>query len=315
MAVSKEKKPKRKRASFSPLKTNHVADDVKKEETKEEIKKDVFAQPEATDDKPEETKPEEETKAPEEESTPEESTDTKDTTPLMVVEEANEEKKESAKVLEIPEEEPEAEPVATEEVASEEESESEPKSEPEKEAESKSAIADFAPLESQDGTDIDQIEKSSKKNIVILILVAVVSFLLGLGVAFGVGTLVVRQQGGNKTTEPTPLPDISPEPTPTPEPEVSRSDVTLKILNGSGVKGAAAKAQDFFEGLGYTVDSIGNADASDYETSELSVKKDTDQAIIQRLLDDIGDTYSMLDPTTDLDADADVTAQFIIGKE
>ncbi len=51
-----------------------------------------------------------------------------------------------------------------------------------------------------------------------------------------------------------------------PKPVLNRSDLKIRVENGTGVSGLAAKTQDYLKGLGYNVVSIGTADA---------VRKDT----------------------------------------
>jgi hypothetical protein len=63
------------------------------------------------------------------------------------------------------------------------------------------------------------------------------------------------------------------ETTPTPgEQSVDRATIKIKVLNGSGVSGAASKAKALLEGLGYAGVLTGNADRDDYEKTQISVK-------------------------------------------
>jgi len=54
------------------------------------------------------------------------------------------------------------------------------------------------------------------------------------------------------------------EPTPsvTEVPVLKKADLKIKVLNGSGTSGVAAKGRDFLNGLGYKVTEIGNADTN-----------------------------------------------------
>lgn len=47
-------------------------------------------------------------------------------------------------------------------------------------------------------------------------------------------------------------------PTATPTPIVNRSDLTIRVLNGSGKRGAAGELAKYVEGLGYSVSLTGN---------------------------------------------------------
>lgn len=47
-------------------------------------------------------------------------------------------------------------------------------------------------------------------------------------------------------------------PSPTPAPVLNRGDLTIRVLNGSGKRGAAGELAKFLEGLGYSVSLTGN---------------------------------------------------------
>ena len=70
-----------------------------------------------------------------------------------------------------------------------------------------------------------------------------------------------------------PTVEPSPTPTPTPTPVPSRKDLKVKVLNGNGAVGGAAKGKEFLTNLGYTVTGVGNADRYDYTTTEIQLKE------------------------------------------
>ena len=105
---------------------------------------------------------------------------------------------------------------------------------------------------------------------------------------------------------PTPEPTAIPEPTLTPAPSI-----VLEVLNGSGVAGAAADTQTKLEELGYTIDSIGNADKSDYETTEVIVASGFTRT--QELLDGLIAEFGEATTSGELAEDATVDAQIILG--
>jgi LCP family protein required for cell wall assembly len=59
------------------------------------------------------------------------------------------------------------------------------------------------------------------------------------------------------------------EPTPAAPATVAPSEVSVEVFNGSGTPGLAASAAAELEAGGYTVTSTGNADNTDYETTEV----------------------------------------------
>ncbi|MFA6249914.1 MAG: LytR C-terminal domain-containing protein [Candidatus Shapirobacteria bacterium] len=69
-------------------------------------------------------------------------------------------------------------------------------------------------------------------------------------------------------TNPTPLP-----PSPTVRP-FNRSLISIKILNGSGIPGAAGKVSPKIQALGYADVTTGNADNSDYPITKITIKSD-----------------------------------------
>jgi LCP family protein required for cell wall assembly len=54
-----------------------------------------------------------------------------------------------------------------------------------------------------------------------------------------------------------------------PELDVQPQDITVKVLNGSGVAGRAAEVAAALEAQGFTVTSVGDADRSDYAATEI----------------------------------------------
>lgn len=79
---------------------------------------------------------------------------------------------------------------------------------------------------------------------------------------------------------PTPIP-----PTPTPTPSISREEINVKVLNGSGIRGKASEVKEFLNEKGYVEILTGNADSFDYETTVVQIKDDAE--IRQMISDDI----------------------------
>jgi len=293
MTIKKETFKKKRRASFSSL--------MKKTEEKEnkdavpayeEVNEDQTSEHSKAPEKLQEEIIEHVEKKKKEEK--KEASDAFRSAPLMVVEKETVEKQEKKEQVEDKSKEIKKEPKDTIE----------------------QKIADFAPLESQPQADVDEVEQAPRKSILILIIIAIISFIFGLLVALGVGKVMQMQQSSQTpeaTEAPTSKPTISV--TPSPEPTVSREDIILEVLNGSGIRGAASQARNFLEELGYTVNSVGNADKSSYSESQLIVNEDMDEAIIELLLNDIGDEYTVATPSSELEEDVEVTARFIVGKE
>ncbi len=143
-----------------------------------------------------------------------------------------------------------------------------------------------------------------------LIFLVVVAILLGVGAA---GFMFMR--GSSKSTAntdntPTSTPFVE-EPMPTEAPMVNKSDLKVKILNGSGVVGEAGKVQKILEGADFTVDSTGNADAYDHKTTEIQAKSSVSTEITDELTDLLKVDYTP--EVTSLADDEDVDIIIVVG--
>jgi len=101
--------------------------------------------------------------------------------------------------------------------------------------------------------------------------------------------------------------------TPSPTPSIERSDLTVQVLNGSGVSGAAGVAKDYLEGLGYEDVETGNASLYDYEETEVSIKEDVEE-YLDMIIEDLSDEYEVATDSGVLDEDGDFDVEIIIGK-
>jgi len=111
------------------------------------------------------------------------------------------------------------------------------------------------------------------------------------------------------TSEETADTETVAEPEATPLP---RSEITLEILNGSGIAGLAGKYKSTFEDLGYTVDSVGNAD-EDVVGSKLYIDSDIDESLLTNLLEDVKSELDIENITGT--KDLDTAAQIVLGSE
>ena len=101
--------------------------------------------------------------------------------------------------------------------------------------------------------------------------------------------------------------------TPTPAPELvqlEREEITLEILNGSGVAGAAGDAAEIFEALGYLDVETGNGD--DTVGNELHVNPEFED-IIDVLLEDVESELDVSSIAGELE-DSDYAARIILGE-
>lgn len=144
-----------------------------------------------------------------------------------------------------------------------------------------------------------------------------VGAMLGIALAVGV-SLIFLVRGPSRISlfapSPTPTPTETPAPTPLPASAVNRKDLNVSVVNGGGTPGAGNKMKAFLENKGYTVSSVGNADAYTYTETEIHVKKGQ-EAFVSLLKDDLKTDYTLASSTGAIDDSAAYDAQVIVGKE
>ena len=81
--------------------------------------------------------------------------------------------------------------------------------------------------------------------------------------------------------------------------ELKRDTLKIQVLNGSGVSGAAGKAQTYLEGLGYKDVVTGNAISSDFTETEISIKN-ASKEYLDLLTTDLSKNYKVATGTSTL---------------
>lgn len=172
--------------------------------------------------------------------------------------------------------------------------------------------------------------KEEKKNpVLFFMIVAAVSFVLGLAVMAGLSyvfkdikavpvlsTLLnkpkptVASQKEVAATNKTEVVEPTIEPSPTPA-KVDLSQYTVKVLNGSGVSGEAARVKTKLTAAGFNVISTGNADASNYTKTEITIKKTVSKDALAKLQTELEKTYKVSTATATSTQTADIVV--IIG--
>lgn len=146
------------------------------------------------------------------------------------------------------------------------------------------------------------------------LLVGISAFSLIIGIAGWVLYFSTTSQinifGGSNAPEPTTLPAalaISPTPTTT-----SKAAIPLEVLNGSGVSGLAGKTADTLEGMGYTILKTGNADNSNYKTTEIYTNPEFTDT--KAFLEDLEEEFGSATVSGSL-KDSTASARIIVGKD
>lgn len=151
--------------------------------------------------------------------------------------------------------------------------------------------------------------KSNKgKNIllfaVVFLLVAIVSALFYF---FATGSLKFEKP----VEEPKVTPTESPSPTPTPA-EFDRAELSVQVLNGSGVSGAAGSMETYLTDLGYENIEVGNADNSDYQDITIQIKEEFED-LAELIDEDLAGEYSVNEDYELLDEDSEYDVVIIVG--
>lgn len=151
---------------------------------------------------------------------------------------------------------------------------------------------------------------TSKKHLLVLVV-------LGILVIAGTVYTLKSQFGSSAEASPSPSPmsvvAASPEPTATPAPELTRSDYTIRILNGTSTSGLAGKASGTMKEKGYEVERTGNATNSAFTQTQVRVKDGQDN-LLQTLIKDLAPDFSAIAGPKLSNSDAS-DAEIILGTE
>lgn len=176
-------------------------------------------------------------------------------------------------------------------------------------------------------------EKPKTSSRILFIILAVI--LIGLAIFGATRFFGTQQEKEEIAPTPTPTQEVLPTDTPTPEASptdevtktptpkptsnpvdkgtgLDRSKLTIQILNGSGVAGAASKIAELLRGLGYKISSTGNADSFDYIDTSIQVKS-ANSSYLTLLKSDLQGSYTIGSTSATL-ATGSADAIVIVGK-
>jgi len=153
-----------------------------------------------------------------------------------------------------------------------------------------------------------------KKELLIFLSSFIVSFIVfvflsKLKLNFNFGLTQTQPKPTSKITQAKPLPKS----TATPTPIVNKTELKIKILNGSGTPGKANEVKNLLKEKGYQEILTDNADSFDYEQTQLQVKKSISLATTT-IKNDLKDNVSSFKETT-LDEDEAADIVIIIGTD
>jgi hypothetical protein len=183
------------------------------------------------------------------------------------------------------------------------------------ESKPKQVVEELFSKPSTDG--IMEISINRRKSRPKLMLWAIVVVVAAIVVGISLITFSTRKsasQSGSSQTKPTPQTSVAPSPTTAPI-TLNREDITIQVLNGGGVAGAATKMKNLLTDKGYKVEGVGNTSEYNYEQTEIKVKADKEGAL-NLLKKDLSGSYTISSSSSStLSADSEYDAQVVVGKE
>lgn len=119
-------------------------------------------------------------------------------------------------------------------------------------------------------------------------LMFVIGLLAGGLVTGGVFGLIIKpktvenQPKTNEAITPAPIVEVTPEVTEEPE-KADYSQLTVKVLNGSGVDGAAATVKDLIKEIVFKSVQTGNASVSNQKETIIQIKENVPAGVFEKL--------------------------------
>ncbi len=175
------------------------------------------------------------------------------------------------------------------------------------------------------------VKTSQSNSRIIIIFVSIIILVLLIGaVLYFIGLQSKKKQPSSQVAivHPTPTvtqtpvatttatlsttPSLSPNPTKE-SGALDRSALTVSVLNGSGVKGAANSVSSTLKELGYDVQTVGNADSFTYTNIVIKVKKSRGIYVAQ-LKKDLTSNLQSSSISATLTDDIPTDAVVIVGK-
>jgi hypothetical protein len=137
------------------------------------------------------------------------------------------------------------------------------------------------------------VESKKKRSWVIIGIIIVVVVIFIVGILWYFREKAAKQISVKNPIASTPSPSkISPtSASDSAKLAIDYSKYKIKVLNGSGIAGAAAKGKEILEKELFMVVEIGNAETSDYDLTIIQAKKGVDKAFLDKLKSVLGETY------------------------
>jgi len=160
-----------------------------------------------------------------------------------------------------------------------------------------------------------EIEKGRGPSGKVIILIVILLVIVGSVV----GGVLYFQKGISESTQVEPTPTQAPVQTATPTPEaetVDKTNISVNVLNGSGIAGEAGKVKEMLIEAGFSEDnvSIGNAASYDFENVTVSLKEGASNALYDEIEGALTGSYEVSLSDEALDKDTNYEAVLTVGK-
>ncbi len=143
----------------------------------------------------------------------------------------------------------------------------------------------------------DSYEKEGKSHFFrYFLLLTCVAFLVGLSILAGIFYGLPKYKTMLTNLPILQKPTVTPKPSPTTTVTPTPAKVTsykIKLLNGSGITGQAAKVKSQLVTAGFTVAVVGNADNSTFTKTIISAQKEVDENYTKKLIETLKKSYDV----------------------
>ena len=158
------------------------------------------------------------------------------------------------------------------------------------------------------------MDEPKKKKLWIIIAVVVLVLILAGGALWYFRENVLKQVFAPDKLTPTPTQAVPTPATDSAQIELDLSEYSIKVLNGSGIAGEAARVQGILEDEEFSVEEIGNADTADYEGTVIQAKEDVSEEFLDKLKELLEEEF-ILDASEELEESEDVDVGIIVGSD
>jgi cytoskeletal protein RodZ len=125
----------------------------------------------------------------------------------------------------------------------------------------------------------------------------------------------LMSQETSQTEITSPLPSAAPSPSPSASPQTNVEDLNIKILNGSGKIGEAAKVSDLLGEDGFIVKSTANADRYDYQKTLVEAKPSISQEVLTKIEKLLTNTGYTVETKSDLSDSGEFDLVITVGQD